>query len=254
MPSYFHTTLSRDMAILGARRSFWVIVSLWAAICAMIFFAYLEDFLAIQPSLRAKNFRYGITDIVIIPYIKLQLMAALIVMTSLCSRLFYQETFAPFAALLRSTRPDPLVVVSAKMTYIALISVVLILVVALPVIGSGLCFAYNEFRVALTLFACFVVLLVVGTLAMVLSQVFSHSIVVMLVAILLSVLPEIAVRLLVEPVWLAPILAFFSPFAHINRIATGVITLSDAVFFGSLILLLLGIAVRQFNNTYLSLS
>lgn len=251
MPS-FTATLSRDLRLLFSRRSVWVILALWAAISSVMFFAYLEDFLAIQPTLRAKNFRYGVTDIVIIPYIKLQITFALVVMASLCSRLFYQEFFSPFSALARSTRPPPLAVVCAKTAYIQLIAVALIALFSLPVWVSGYFFEYNAWRVIITLLGGFMVLLSVGVLAMVFSQLFTHSTVVMLLTTLCFIAPEIAVRLVTDPAWIAPILAFFSPLTHVSRLATGVVTLSDGVFFIGALLLLFGIAVRQFNNTYLS--
>ncbi len=110
----WHTTLARDFTVLLSRRSFWGLLALWTALSAVIFFAYLEDFLAIQPSLRAKNFRYGVTDMVLLPYLKLLGSIAIIVMAGLCSRLFYQECFAPFSAIFRSTRPNAFAVTAAK--------------------------------------------------------------------------------------------------------------------------------------------
>lgn len=252
--STFKTTLVRDITLLCSRLSLWRLLAIWAALSAMIFFAYLEDFLGIQSSLRAKNFRYGVTDIVLLPYLKLQVIVAMLIMSSLCSRLFYLEKFTAFSALFRSTQPNSLAVVTAKTTTAIVIAIILLLVATLPMIVSGFFFEYNVFRLVITLFSCFMVLLSVGVLAIVLSQVFAHSILVMLTTVIVLTIPEIAVRLFVEPAWLTPILIFFSPLAHVNRIATGVVTASDAIFFGLFILLLFGIAVRQFNNTYLTTS
>lgn len=249
-----YSTLSRDFSALCLRASFWAVLALWTAICALIFFSSLEDFLAIQPSLRAKNFRYGVTDIVIVPYFKLLGSAAIVMIASFCSRLFYHEKFSVFSPLLRSTQPSAIAIIIAKITYIKLLALVLLTIMVLPVIGTGFFFYYNAFRVIMTLFAWFMVLLSAGMLSMVLSLLFAHSIIVTVLAMSLVITSEIAVRLIVEPTWLAPIIAFFSPIAHLNRISTGVVTVSDGVFFGLLALLLLGIAVRQFNNTYLTTS
>lgn len=247
----FFATLHRDLSVLSSRRGFWWLLALWSFIAAVIFFAYLEDFLAIQPQLRAKNFRYGVTDLVIIPYLKTLGILSMVFMASLCSRLFYHERFSPFSALYRSSGQSLMALMAAKWGYIMVLSLLAVMVLALPAVGSGFFFTYNGFRVAMMLVALFVLLLSVGVLAMVLSQVVSHSILVVLLIAVWIAVSEIAVRLLVEPTWIVPIVAFFSPLAHLNRIATGVVTVSDGVFFVLLVVLLTAVSVRQYNNSFL---
>lgn len=245
------TTLHRDISALTQRRLFWWALTIWAFITTLIFFAYLEDFLAIQPKLRAKNFRYGVTDLVIIPYIKTLGLVALIFIAALCSRLFYNEHFSPFSLLYRSTQPSASTLLLAKSTYIISISLTLIALLSLPPLISGFFFDYHLSRVIITLIAQFVLLFTVGMLAMTLSQILAYSVLVVLVCGAVVLLPMLLTRLFVEPAWLVAIVAFFSPIAHLNRITTGVIMLSDGVFFVTLWLLLGAISLRQFNNTYM---
>lgn len=245
------STLFRDISVLMRRRAFWWALAVWAFASALIFFAYIEDFLAIQPTLRAKNFRYGVTDLVIVPYIKTLGLIALIFITALCSRLFYNEHFSAFSVLYRSTQPRATTLLTAKMTYVAGMALLIVALLSLPPLVSGYFFDYHLPRVIVTLIAQFVLLFTVGMLAMTLSQVFRHSVLVMLTCGGIVLTPLLLTRLLVEPAWLAPVVGFFSPIAHTERIATGVVTVSDGVFFITLWLLLGAISLRQFNNTYL---
>lgn len=251
MPKPLTTTLSRDLSVLTQRRLFWWALAFWAFICTFIFYYHLEDFLAIQPSLRAKNFRYGVTDLVIIPYINVMALMALVFFIGLCARLFYHEHFTPFGDWLRSTQPPASQLVLAKISYILTLSTVITALLALPVLAGRFFFTYDFMRVMFTLLAQFVLLFSAGMLTMVFSQRLRYSILVVLTAGLVIGVAELLARLLVEPEWLAAVATFFSPFAHVNRIATGIVTLSDGVFFILLWLILSAIAVRQFNNNYL---
>ncbi|PID61429.1 MAG: hypothetical protein CR974_04215 [Gammaproteobacteria bacterium] len=249
--SLYFATLRRDLSVLTQRRLFWWALALWSAICTLVFFSYLESFLDIQPQLRAKNFRYGVTDLVMMPYVKALGLVAMLFVIGLCSRLFFNEHFSAFGVLYRSANPRPLPLLAAKWGYVAGMALTLVGLLALPPLVSRFFFDFHLSRVILTLLAQFVLLFSVGMLAAVLSQVFRHSILVMLTACLAIGLPELAVRLIAEPAWLLPVLEFFSALAHSNRIATGVITLSDGVYFLLWWWLLSAIAQRQFNNTYL---
>lgn len=248
------STFFRDITVLIQRRTFWWALAVWMFICALIFFAYVEDFLAIQPQLRAKAVHYGITDILIVPYIQTLSFVALAFMIALCARLFHNEHFADFSKLYRSTQPRLSLLIGAKLAYIAFLALLIIGLLALPPLVSSAFLDFNLARVVVTLLAQFVLLFTVGLIAMVLSQCFRHSILVMLVSGVLILSLELMTRLLVDPAWIAPLIAFFSPIAHMNRIATGMMTLSDGVFFIVLWLILCAIAIRQFNNTYLTTS
>ncbi|MGY0399016.1 MAG: hypothetical protein ACWIPH_03570 [Ostreibacterium sp.] len=253
MLSSIFSTLSRDFSVLLTRRGFWWLVALWALGSAIIFFTYFDNFLAIQPTLRAKNFRYGVTDLVMLPYLKTLGIVSIFFMSSLCSRLFYQEHFAPFSMLFRSSNQSTIALIIAKYLYVLIIAFLSISIITLPVICSGFFFDYNSFHVIVTFIALFVLLLTVGIVAMVLSQIFSHSILVVLLTIFWVIITELAVKFIVEPTWFAPIIAFFSPITHINRIVTGVVTYTDVVFFLLLTTLLFLLSLRQFKNTYLSI-
>lgn len=254
MISHVYTTLYRDTRTLLQRGLFWLLLVFWALISALLFFAYFEDFLSIQPLLRAKQFRYGITDMVIIPYLKTLSYIAMIVVSALCSRLFYAEIFSPFASLYRGLRQPMSALIIAKLLYIGIISFVLLAVIALPVIGSGLFFELNIMRVWWALMALFVLLFSIGTLTMVFSQLFAQSVLATLVALVITLITELFAKLVVEPDELLPIIAFFSPITHINRMVSGEIHLSDGVYFVTLLALLISISIRQMRNTYLMLS
>ncbi len=248
------TILSRDVKTLLQRRTYWLALAVWALVCGVLYFSLLADFIAIQPQLRAKNLSYGVTDMAIIPYIKLTATLAVVLVVSLCSRLFYYEHFDAYARLFKSTQPDAKSLVLAKVCYIAIISVTLTVITAIIPLTSLYFFTFSIARVTLMLAAYFVLLCTVGLLAAVISQCFRHSIGVVLTVFALLLVSELAVRLLVDPAWLAPIALYFSPLAHIERMATGIVASSDILFFTSLWLILLAMAIRQFNNTYLSTS
>lgn len=245
-----YPTLYRDYSALFLRRRFWGLLALWGALCALLFFTYLEDFLSIQPVLRAKNFRYGVTDIVIIPYLQSTGYFALIVVTALCARLGYQEHFSPFSRLYRSIATKPSHFIVAKLIYINGIIFFILGFLLLPVLVSGCFFHYDITRVFWLFLGQFLMLLSVGLLALVFSQIVAHSVVVVLATLLLVALTELAAALVTEPTWWANIVSYFSPIAHLERIATGVVTFSDLAFFTTLLFLLILISVRQWNNTY----
>lgn len=248
--SHFKTTLARDLFVLLHRRSFWWWLALWSLLSAVLFFSYLEDFLAIQPTLRAKQFRYGVTDLVLIPYLKTLSLVSVVFMAGLCARLFYLEQFSPFSALYRGLAQRPVVLVLAKCTYVAILSALALGVIILPVLGAGWFFDYNVFRILITTVGLYLLLFTTGVLTMLFSQIFSHSVVVVLLVVLLLGGTELAVKLMTEPVWLSPIVMFFSPISHVNRLATGVWSLSDGLFFGFGLCLLIGLSIRRFKNTY----
>lgn len=248
------TTLQRDFAVLLSRWQFWLALTVAAAISGFIYFSYLEDFLAIQPTLRAKSFQYGVTDLVIVPYLKTLGYVAVIILSALCSRLFYWEIFADFSHGFRSTPVHLAGLITAKLSAIALLSLLILTVIALPALGSGLAYDYNVVRICFLLLALFMLLLTVGTVAMVLSQFFSHGILVTLLTTLWVGLSELATTLITEPTWVLPIIQFFSPLTHTNRIAIGVVSFSDVVFWVLLLSGLIALSARQFRNTYLTVS
>lgn len=245
-----YPTLYRDFSSLVLRRRFWLFIALWSSLCAILFFTYLEDFLSIQAVLRAKNFRYGVTDLVLVPYLKTTGYVCIIFMASLCAKLFHHELFSAFSQLYRTIPQSHLTLVGAKFLYVKLLSFLAVLVTFLPVIGCGLFFDYDTPRIILLLTGLFMLFFSVGVIAMMLSQVFTHSIIVVLVTIALVALPELAARIVVDPAWLQPVIAFFSPISHMDRIASGVIAVSDVVFFAALLGLITLFSVRQFSNTY----
>lgn len=245
-------TMGRDLSLLASRRGFWWLTTAWAVIAGVVFFAYLNDFLAIQPTLRAKNFRYGVTDIVLVPYLKTLAALALVLMAGLCSRGFYHEHFAPFALLYRSSGQSAVMLVVGRWLTAAVLAVGILVVLAVPVVSAELFFDYNGRRIAFTLAAIFMLLWVVGMLAMVCSQRFSHSVLVVLLVLLWVGGSELLTRLLSEPPWLAAVLAFFSPWSHITHITNGIVTLSDIMFFVFLPTLLSLLAWRQYQNTFLT--
>lgn len=251
MPSPLVATVSRDFSLLLGRRGFWWFFALWAFINAIIFFTYLENFLAIQPTLRAKGFRYGVTDLVIIPYLKSSGTLVMGFIICLSSRLFYGEHFSPFAALYRSLAISPVTLVMAKWAYVAVLSLTALGILILPVAMCKLLFDYNGFRVVVMAIALFMLLLATGGIAMLLSQVFTQSILTALVTLLCLSLPEIAATMINEPGWLTSLLAFFSPLTHIQRMATGLVALSDGVFFVLLLGLITALSLRQYKNSYL---
>ncbi len=246
------TTVSRDFSLLLSRRSFWWLWAAWALIAAIIYFAYLTDFLTIQATLRAKNFRYGVTDLVIIPYLKTLGTLAIVLMASLCARGFYYERFASFSLLYRSTPQHPLLFILAKWLTAALFATGILVTLALPVISSYVFFDYNIARVLITILALFMLLWMVGIVAMLLSLLFNQSILVALLTLSWVAFGELMTRLIVEPAWITPIIAFFSPLAHIHRITLGLLAGSDILFFLLLAALLTLLALRQYQNTYLS--
>lgn len=248
------TTLRRDFVVLFSRWQFWLALTVASVISGFLFFSYLEDFLAIQPTLRAKGFQYGITDLVQIPYLKTLGYVAVVVIAALCSRLYYWEVFAHFSHGFRSTPFHLVGLITAKLLYIALLTLIMLTLIALPVIGSGLAYDYNAMRITFMLFALFMLLFTTGVLAMLLSQFFSHSILVTLLTLLWVGLSELAATLLTDPAWLLPIIQFFSPLTHSNRIALGVVSLSDAIFWFLLLSSLISLSARQFRNTYLTVS
>ncbi|PID65500.1 MAG: hypothetical protein CR975_06835 [Gammaproteobacteria bacterium] len=250
MLKQIHTTLSRDFSTLLLHRRFWGIIALWCGLCGLLFFLYLEDFMSIQPVLRAKNFRYGVTDLVLIPYIKSMGYAAVLLVTTLCAKLGYLENFSAFAQLYRSLCPNPLHYFSAKLIYIVLLSAVAVITIAAPAVISGLFFDYNGSRVLLLLIGLLALLVSVGLLTFVFSQTINHSVMAVLLSMLFIGLSELAAKFIVEPVWVTPIIAFFSPVSHLQQIANGVVTSSHVIFFTTFIILLVIIAVRQFNRTY----
>lgn len=250
MVNQIYPTLYRDFSTLLLRRRFWGLMAVWCALCGILFFAYFEDFLSIQPVLRAKNFRYGVTDLVIIPYIKTVSYFSIILMTALCARLGYLEHFSTFSSLYRSLPIKARHLITAKLLYITFLAMIAVLILALPMIVSGLFFHYDIGRVVVLLFGLFALLLSVGLLTLVFSQIIAHSVVVVLLTVLLIGITELAAKLLVEPAWLTPIIAFFSPISHLNRMANGVLTASDIIFYITLILLLIIIFIRQFHRTY----
>lgn len=243
------TTLTRDFSLLLSRRAFWWFLALWAFFSALIFFTYLENFLAIQPTLRAKNFRYGVTDIVIIPYLTMTGTVAMLWIAGLCSRLFYHEQFSPFSLLYRSLPPSPMVLLAAKWLYIALLAAIIIVVLLLPVLVCAFWFDYNGFRVMVMSVAVFMLLLSVGGMTMLLSQLVTYSVLTVFVALLWVALLAVAANITTVPMW-AEMLAFFSPLSHIQRLATGVFMLSDGVFFVLLIGLLSLLSLRQYRRCY----
>ncbi len=245
-----YPTLYRDFSSVFLLRRFWLFCALLSSFCAILFFAYLEDFLSIQALLRAKNSRYGVTDLVVIPYLKITGYACIIFIASLCSKLFHNEHFSAFSQLYRSTPQSTPNLIIAKYIYVISLTLLAIFITCLPAIGSGLFFDYNGTRVTLLVFGLFMLLLSVGAIAALLSQIFSHSILAVLVTIILIILPELGTRFLVEPSWLNPIIAFFSPISHMNRIATGNIAASDATFFISLLSLTALLSSRTLSNTY----
>lgn len=248
------TTLRRDLFILLSPWRFWLFFAMATFISSLLFFNYLEDFLAIQATLIAKSFRYGITDLVIIPYLKTMGYLAVVIIASSCSRLFYWEMFADFSLTYRSTSLSLAGLLVAKLTLIIVLVCLVLAVIALPVLGSGMAYPYHLMRVVFMLFALFMLLLVTGVLAMVLSQCFSHPVLVTLLTILPIAITELGARLLTEPTWLVPIIAFFSPLSHLDRTAIGVVTLSDGVFFIGLLSTLIALSARLFRNTYLTVS
>lgn len=245
------STLTRDFSLLLQRRIFWWFLALWASVTAVIFFTYLDNFLAIQPTLRAKNIRYGVTDIVMMPYLKSSGMVAMVFICCLCCRLFYHEQFSPFSLTHRSLQPPPVGLIIAKWTYVALLSLVTLIIVLLPVIACAWLFDYHTFRVVIMTLALFMLLLAVGGMTMVLSQRFTHSILTVLVTLLFLTLSEVAASTIHEPDWLNAILTFISPLSHLQHIATGVVTLADGVFCVLLIGLLCALSLRQYTNSYL---
>lgn len=248
------TTLHRDLYLLFSPWRFWLFLAIAIFACSLMFFSYLEDFLAIQAALIAKSFRYGITDLVIIPYLKTMGYLAVIAIAGSCSRLFYWEMFADFSLGFRSTTLSIMGLLAAKILFIILLISILLLIIALPVLGSGWNYTDNPMRIYLMLFALFMLLLTTGILAMVLSQCFTHPVLVTLLTILPIGLTELGVRLLTEPTWLMPLIAFFSPLSHLDRTAIGVVTLSDGVFFIGLLSALIALSARLFRNTYLTVS
>lgn len=250
MSNVTQTTLSRDLSVLLHRRGFWWLSAVWALLSGLLFFALLEDFLSVQPTLRAKQTHYGVTDLVIIPYLKTLGFIAAIFMASLCSRLFYLECFSPFSALYRTLNNSAFALVLAKLLYVLILALWALMLPALPLIVCGYFFDYNVGRVLMMLLALLVFLLSVGMIAMVWSQLISHSIVVVLLTMVPIGALELLVKWVVEPTWVVPIVAFFSPVTHVNRMATGVVSLSDGVFFILLMFGLMVLALRQFNNTY----
>lgn len=251
MRSLINTTLSRDCYSLIQRRLFWWMLAVFSFLCALIYIAFLEDFLAIQSQLRAKNVSYGIIDIVLIPYIKTLGLLSLVLIISLCARLFHHEHGSVFAPLFRSTQPHFFTLLLAKGIYITVLSAIIVCLIALPVLVSCLFFEVGLYRIFITLVAHFVLLSTVGLMVTVFSQTFNHSILVMLASGTIIVASELIARLVVEPAWLSSIVMFFSPVSHINRITTGMVTLSDGVFFIFLWALFGLIAERQFRNSYL---
>lgn len=250
MRENIYPTLYRDFSGLLLRRRLWLFIALWSSLCAILFFTYLEDFLSIQAVLRAKNFRYGVTDLVLVPYLKTTGYVCIIFMASLCAKLFHHEHFSAFSQLYRTLPQSSITLIGAKFLYVTLLSFCAILITCLPVIGCGLFFDYDTPRIIVLLMGLFMLFLSVGAIAMVLSQVFTHSIAVVLVTTALVAIPELAARLIVDPTWLQPIIAFFSPISHMNRIASGVIAISDLIFFVSLLALVTIVSARQFSNTY----
>lgn len=245
------STLTRDFSLLLQRRIFWWFLALWASITAVIFFTYLDNFLAIQPTLRAKNIRYGVTDIVMMPYLTSSGMVAMVFICCLCCRLFYHEQFSPFSLIQRSLQPPSTGVITAKWIYIALLSLITLIILLLPVIVCAWLFDYHTFRVAIMTLALFMLLLTVGGMTMLLSQLFTHSILTVLVTLLYIALSQVAASMIREPNWLNAVLTFISPLSHVQRIATGIMTLSDGIFIVLLIGLLCTLSLRQYKNSYL---
>lgn len=250
MPNIISTTLYRDLSVLLLKRRFWWLVALWCGFCGTLFFVYLEDFMTIQPVLRAKNFRYGVTDMVIIPYIKTMGYLAILLVSTLSAKLGYLEHFSDFSRLYRSLAIKPIRLIFAKLIYLLLLSVFAVVTIALPAMTTGLFFEYNVARIVLLLIGLLAVLLSVELLTFVLSQAINHSVIVVLISTSVIGMTELASKLIVEPAWIAPIIAFFSPISHLHQIASGIVTASNLIFFITFIALLVIIAIRQFSRTY----
>ncbi|MPV86125.1 hypothetical protein [Ostreibacterium oceani] len=247
----FAQVLWRDSVALFLRWGFWLLLAVWVFLTAFMYFAYLDDFIAIQPQLRAKNSPYGVTDIVIIPYIKTLGLLGILILTALVSRAFYEELWAPFGAYFRALHLPVTGIVAAKSVQLFWIVAIIVWVIALPILVSGLFFTYDMRRVLLVLLALSGLLWVIGLLTIWLSQLLSHSVLVVLVAVSCLTMTELAVRLVTSPEWLLPILAFFSPIAHFNQMANGVMMRSSIVFLMVFTLLMWVLIHRCFSNRYL---
>jgi|GEM_PF-4777485 len=242
--------LARDVSLLLGRRGFWLVLAFWVCANSIFFFLLLDEFLKIQAALRAKNFHYGVTDMVLMPYLQISGYFSAAMIACLCSRLFYLERFADFALLHRSLRAHPLRVVVAKCGYIVLASSLALVIVAMPVWVVGIFFAYDGFRIAMTLSVLLLLLFAIGSLSMVFSQVFAHSVLVVMAVALVSLMLIMPAKWFVDPAWVAPITAFFSPAAHWHRAIIGVMNVSDVVFWLLSIVMLVAVAVRQSYNAY----
>ncbi|MBS9778485.1 MAG: hypothetical protein KGV50_06960 [Gammaproteobacteria bacterium] len=245
------STLYRDFSQLVCRRRFWIFCSAWAFICSILYFSYLEEFLNIQATLRAKNFRHGVTELTIVPYIKTAGYASIIFIASLCARLYYNEHFAAFSAIFRTTTHSKIKLITAKYCYIMCLSFYATLIIYLPILGSSFFFDYNQTRTLLLVFGLFTLFIFTGSISAVFSQIISNSIFVVLLTSSIIILPELCTTLIVDPAWLNPVFAFFSPISHMNNIASGILSVSDIIFFVFLLGLTTTLFSRQFSNTFL---
>lgn len=244
------TTLYRDLMILFKSQRFWLLFAFWVSLSSVIFFAYLNEFLQVQSTLRSKSFHYGVTDLVFIPYLKVLGIISAVWVSSLLSNAFYYEQFAPFAALYKSFRPESIQILVAKWLYLIIISALAVSALAIPIISALFFIDFNGLRVIFTLFSLYLFLLTSGILALLFSQIFSQGLIVILLTTLCLLVLELAARWVLEPAWFAPIVQYFSPIAHLIRITSGVVLLSDALFFVVFFTTCSCIIVRQFENNY----
>ncbi len=237
--------LQRDLRILLHKQSFWLLVALWFFIINLIYFKFFESFLEIQPKLIAKQSTQGITEAMLIPFIKTLAIPSVIFIASLCSRLFFYEKWADFSALHKSLNYSFLNLILAKLAYIIIFTFISLILICLPILITGIYFDFDFSRVILSLAGLSLLLVTTGILGLFFSQIFSQSIIVILVSFSCLYFLEILSKLTTEPIWLSRLLYYFSPISQFNHISSGILSSNNLLFFSSFSFLMIIIIRRN---------
>lgn len=238
---------------LLSSRAFWLWLALLSVICGVVFLLYLEHYLDQQTEIIKKNIRFGLSDLAILPYLKITTLFSTPVIAGLTANWYRRELNSDFAPLFLSLNFPVWHVICAKSIVLLLITFLMVAMMFVPITVFG-CIATISLdlaRLLSTALMIWAILFVIGLFSAWLSCRLSGGVWGMFVTLTVLGLSELAARLITEPHVFAEFLRYVSPYYHVYAVANGVISLSNIVYLFSATTICLCLTALHLRRRYL---